>query len=106
MPTLLSLVVVGLGLCYVVYQRYLHPLAGIPGPFAASISRLWITRLSWVGGTHKVMVDLHRQHGKYVRIGPNEVYDLDWSNSPYTELTKHCRSVADPAAVKRIYCKN
>ena len=73
-PTLLSLALAGLVLYYIVYQRYLHPLASIPGPFAASISRLWITRLSWVGGTHRVMVDLHRQHGKYVRIGPNEVY--------------------------------
>ena len=78
-PTLLSLAFTVLVLCYVVYQRYLHPLASIPGPFAASISRLWITRLSWVGGTHKVMVDLHRQHGKYVRIGPNEVYEFERS---------------------------
>jgi hypothetical protein len=34
---------------YVVYQRFFHPLASIPGPFSASLSRLWMTKHSWDG---------------------------------------------------------
>ncbi len=63
----------GLIFAYISYQRFLSPLAGVPGPFLASITRLWITHLSWIGGTHRVMVELHKKHGKLVRIGPNEV---------------------------------
>lgn len=72
-------------LLYTLYQRYLHPLASIPGPLPASLSRLWLTRLSWLGGTHDVMVRLHAHHGKLLRIAPNEL------------------SVADPTAIKKIY---
>lgn len=67
------LVVAQLLLAYVFYQQVLSPLAGIPGPFFASLSRLWLTELSWRGGTHEVMVALHKKYGKLVRIGPNEV---------------------------------
>src|SRR4030081_1967808 len=27
--------------CYVVYQRFLHPLASYPGPLAASLTNIW-----------------------------------------------------------------
>ncbi|KAB8342796.1 hypothetical protein FH972_022394 [Carpinus fangiana] len=72
-------------LSYIVYQRFFSPLAGIPGPFWASVSRIWITKLSWHGGTHRVMVDLHAKHGKLVRIAPNEL------------------SIAEPSDIKKIY---
>jgi hypothetical protein len=36
-------------LFYVIYQRFLHPIASIPGPFFASLSRLWMTKHSWDG---------------------------------------------------------
>ncbi|OTA33990.1 hypothetical protein BTJ68_05507 [Hortaea werneckii EXF-2000] len=70
---------------YVVYQRFIHPLASVPGPFWASISRLWITKHSWDGDMSVTMIALHKKHGALVRTGPNEV------------------SVADPAAIKTIY---
>lgn len=70
---------------YIAYQLFLSPLSAIPGPFWAKLSRVWITHLSWRGGTHTVMVELHKKHGKLVRIGPNEV------------------SVAEPSAIKKIY---
>ncbi|KAI9751283.1 MAG: hypothetical protein M4579_006136 [Chaenotheca gracillima] len=62
---------------YIVYQRYLSPLAGVPGPFWASLSRLWVIRRSLVGDTHRVMIDLHSRHGNLVRIAPNEVSFTD-----------------------------
>ncbi|OMP88268.1 Pisatin demethylase [Diplodia seriata] len=70
---------------YLVYQLYLSPLAKVPGPFAAKVSRLWITKHSWDGDMHRSMIELHNKHGSLVRTGPNEV------------------SVADLSAIKKIY---
>ncbi|KAK5007604.1 hypothetical protein LTR16_007423, partial [Cryomyces antarcticus] len=72
-------------LLYAVYQQLLHPLANVPGPFWASISRLWITKHSWDGDMHRTMISLHNKFGKLVRTGPNEV------------------SVSDLTAIKKIY---
>ncbi len=81
---LLSFVIV---IFYVVYYRYLSPLAKIPGPFTATLSRTWLLWHSWKGDMHRTMIDLHKKHGKLIRTGPNEL------------------SVADLAAIKRIYGK-
>lgn len=70
---------------YVIYQRFLHPLTSIPGPFTASLSRLWMTKHSWDGDMSTTMIALHAKHGPLVRTGPNEV------------------SCSDLAAVKTIY---
>jgi len=58
---------------YVVYQRFFSPLAKVPGPFWASLTRLWMMKHSWDGDMHRVMIDLHEKDGKLVRTGPNEV---------------------------------
>lgn len=72
-------------LVYVVSFRFLSPLARLPGPFNASLSRIWLLWHSWKGDMHRTMIDLHRKHGKLVRTGPNEV------------------SVSDLTAIKTIY---
>jgi hypothetical protein len=72
-------------LAYVVYIRLFSPLAGIPGPFSASLSRLWLIQHSLRGDMHRVTIDLHKRHGKLVRTGPREV------------------SVNDISAIKKIY---
>lgn len=72
-------------LVYIVYLRIFHPLASIPGPFTASLSRLWMTKHSWDGDMNRTMIDLHDRYGPLVRTAPNEV------------------SVADSAAIKTIY---
>lgn len=84
-------------IAYVIYQRFLSPLAGIPGPLSASLSRLWITNASRAGRFHVVIQDLHKKHGKVVRIGPNEVY-VDPNLCCYSILTllqkcRRCRCV-------------
>ncbi|KAH0565669.1 hypothetical protein GP486_000943 [Trichoglossum hirsutum] len=72
-------------LAWVIYYRFVTPLAKIPGPFSASLSRLWLMRRSVRGDMHQMYIDLHRQYGPVVRTGPTEV------------------SIADPAAIKPIY---
>lgn len=72
-------------LSYVVYLRFLSPLSSIPGPFSASLSRLWLLKHSWDGDMHRTMIALHAKYGKLVRTAPDEV------------------SVSDLNAIKKIY---
>lgn len=59
--------------CYVVYQRLLHPLAKYPGPFWASMTDVWSLKLSTQGNWPQRLQQLHAQYGPVVRIAPNEV---------------------------------
>lgn len=72
-------------LTWIVYQRFFHPLAKIPGPFFASLTRLWITKHSWDGDMNTTIISLHKKYGPLVRTGPNEL------------------SVSDITAIKTIY---
>jgi hypothetical protein len=72
-------------LSYVIYLRFFSPLSAIPGPFSASVSRLWLLKHSWDGDMHRTMIRLHAKHGKLVRTAPDEV------------------SVSDLSAIKKIY---
>lgn len=76
-----SLLIVG----RIVYTRLFHPLARFPGPFIASFSNVWKTYHVAIGDYEHVLLALHRQHGKIVRVGPHH---LDFS---------------DTSAVKTIY---
>lgn len=81
----LGLVLLGAQVLWIVYCRLLHPFAGIPGPFSASFSRLWIGSAVAGGGAEHLQRALHKKHGPLVRIAHDEV------------------SVSDPSAVKTIY---
>ena len=70
---------------YVLYLRYLHPLASIPGPFWASLSRLWMAKHAWDGDMNVTMIELHKKYGPLVRTAPDEV------------------SISDTDAIKKIY---
>ena len=70
---------------YVGYYKIWSSLAGIPGPFFASLSRAWLVFHSLSGDMHRETVRLHEKHGSLVRIGPNQV------------------SVTDPDAIRKIY---
>ncbi|RAR15793.1 pisatin demethylase [Stemphylium lycopersici] len=76
-------------LAWIIYARYLHPLAKYPGPFVASITRFWYIVDVARGSSEKTQRHLHelygRSHGKIVRIAPNEVV------------------ISDPEAIKAIY---
>ncbi len=74
-----------LGVSYFIYLRYFHPLARIPGPFLASITRLWLVAKAQTWQRHWIEIALHKKYGPIVRISPNEVM------------------VSDPRYVKMIY---
>ena len=82
---LISAILVVFVLSYVAYQRFLSPLAGTPGPFVASLSKLWTARQAWQANFHKTLHALHERHGDLVRIAPNQV------------------STINPEAIRKIY---
>jgi hypothetical protein len=72
----------------IVYRLYFHPLAHIPGPFAARLTSLWLYRLSYTGIEASTINALHKKYGPVVRIAPNNV------------------DISDGAALHPIYVKN
>lgn len=48
---------------WVIYTRYFHPLSAIPGPFWASISRVWLAKQAADGKLDEVVRNLHRELG-------------------------------------------
>ncbi|KAF2472492.1 cytochrome P450, partial [Lindgomyces ingoldianus] len=57
----------------IVYRLVFHPLANIPGPKIAAITRIWLAYHSRKGNNHEFEPALHRKYGPVVRISPNEV---------------------------------
>lgn len=55
------------------YRRYFAPLSGVPGPFWASVTRLWQVKHIFQGDQNLLAIALHKKHGHFVRIAPNEV---------------------------------
>ncbi|KAI2613415.1 cytochrome P450 [Hypoxylon sp. NC1633] len=55
------------------YKRYASPLREYPGPFLASISRLWKVYSTATEHTHVDHMELHRKYGPIVRIAPDEL---------------------------------
>ncbi|KAH7306139.1 cytochrome P450 [Rhexocercosporidium sp. MPI-PUGE-AT-0058] len=70
---------------WITYRRYFHPLRSVPGPFLASVTRLWIVFVTARGDMEKTQRALHKKHGYLIRIAPNEV------------------ACSDPEAIKVIY---
>jgi cytochrome P450 len=69
-------------ICYVVYQRYFHPLSRYPGPFLNSITGL-PTAITLLRG--RFAFDnklLHEKYGPVFRLGPNE---LSFTSSQATQ---------------------
>lgn len=68
LSTPLSALLLGLLLLYyiawIVYARHFHPLAKYPGPFLASVSRVWIVTEIARGQAEKTQRCLHEQLGK------------------------------------------
>ncbi|RAH40245.1 cytochrome P450 [Aspergillus brunneoviolaceus CBS 621.78] len=58
---------------WILYARWLHPLAIFPGPPLASVSRLWVVLHVARGKAVIEQKELHRKYGPIVRIAPNEL---------------------------------
>lgn len=50
----------------VVYYRFFHPLRNFPGPFWASVTRLWITYHNIKGDEPYTFKALHQEYGKII----------------------------------------
>ncbi|KAJ6127154.1 hypothetical protein N7523_002766 [Penicillium sp. IBT 18751x] len=58
---------------YVIYQRWLHPLAKYPGPFFASLTDLWQVHQFMTLKQPYTLTALHEKHGSIVRYGPDKL---------------------------------
>ncbi|OQD60731.1 hypothetical protein PENPOL_c021G03699 [Penicillium polonicum] len=56
---------------FIIYRRWLHPLAQFPGPFVASISGLYQTYWNFQPNFPDNFVRLHEKYGPIVRYSPN-----------------------------------
>ena len=72
LPTV-GVILLVVALSYVIYHRYLHPLAKYPGPFVASLTNFWKAYQYSTLRFHHNMVDVHARYGPVVRIGPNDL---------------------------------
>ncbi|KAL3431394.1 cytochrome P450 [Aspergillus tetrazonus] len=62
---------------WIIYTRTFHPLAKFPGPFWASVTRLWTVFHVLPGDAEKRQRKLHAEYGAVVRIAPNELITSD-----------------------------
>ncbi|KAI1300897.1 cytochrome P450 oxidoreductase [Xylaria venustula] len=58
---------------WIIYARNFHPLSKVPGPWLASVSRVWYMMQIATGQTEKTLRRLHEQYGPVLRTSPNEV---------------------------------
>ncbi|KAG7125195.1 Cytochrome monooxygenase like protein [Verticillium longisporum] len=58
---------------YVVYQQFLHPLAGYPGPLLASLTDLWQVQQYLTLQQPYTLTQLHERYGEFVRYGPDKL---------------------------------
>ncbi|KAH9866781.1 hypothetical protein J1614_008474 [Plenodomus biglobosus] len=66
----------------ILYYRFLHPLRHFPGPFLASITRLWIAYHNLLGDECAVFSALHHKHGPVIRITPTMLLISDATQLP------------------------
>ncbi|KAK6840445.1 hypothetical protein PG995_016199 [Apiospora arundinis] len=72
-----------------VYRAFLHRLRSFPGPFAARLSNLYMTKLALqTMQPYRHFKKLHEHYGDFVRIGPMEI------------------SITEPAAFRDIYANS
>lgn len=81
------LAIVGLVLSSYIFDYFVTngKLRGIPAPFGAQFSNLWLLMVCRRGDRYKTVDEYHAKLGKVVRIQPNHV------------------SIADDAAIPTIY---
>jgi len=79
-----GLLLVSIALVFYQFRTYAR-LCNFPGPLLAAFSNLWRFKKMNTVGFGQQMVQLHRQYGHIVRVGPNRL------------------SISDPSAVSIIY---
>lgn len=100
-------------LLWCIYSHFFHPLAKYPGPFLASVSRVWIAYRVIRGDMDKVQRDLHRRYGIYylvfILLPVVPLWHTTLVNLRRTTLGSIIRiapnevSISAPDAIKTIY---
>lgn len=62
----------------VVYRKVFHRLRSFPGPFMASVTKLWQTANTLNSQNHLLLDDLHKKYGDFVRTGKWMSYPLKY----------------------------
>ncbi|KAJ6120868.1 hypothetical protein N7523_005148 [Penicillium sp. IBT 18751x] len=66
----------------IVYYRFFHPLKEFPGPFWASVTRLWIAKQNLQETEYLTTHELTKKYGPVVRITPTLLLVSDHSKLP------------------------
>ncbi|TIA09022.1 flavonoid 3',5'-hydroxylase [Aureobasidium pullulans] len=66
----------------IVYYRWFHPLSKFPGPFWASVTRLWIAYHNLKEDEPMVAFELHKRYGPVIRITPTLLLVSDATKLP------------------------
>jgi hypothetical protein len=67
----------GLFTSLIIYRVYFAPTAKFPGPWQAGISTLWFMSTTGYDECYLRLERLHKQYGKFVRIGSNDLSITD-----------------------------
>lgn len=54
-----------------------YRLRGIPGPFLASFSYVWLARIATSANQEELYRDVNKKYGPLARVGPNELLTDD-----------------------------
>lgn len=55
-------------LALILYRRYMTPLRDVPGPFWASVGRMWHTRMIMRGNQGEDLLQLHQDYGRCLHV--------------------------------------
>jgi hypothetical protein len=66
----------------IIYYRFFHPLRHFPGPFWASVTRLWIAYHNILGDECETELALHKKYGPVLRITPTLLLVSDATKLP------------------------
>src|SRR5579862_3035540 len=64
-------------LTVIVYRIFFHPLAHVPGPFAAKFTHWWQNYSYFSGNWFHDILAVHEKYGPVVRISPDEISFVD-----------------------------
>jgi hypothetical protein len=57
----------------IVHRLFFHPLRKFPGKKLAAVSKIYEASVNWNGQLSPSIRELHRKHGDFIRIGPNDI---------------------------------
>jgi len=101
LPTLFTSILVSLVVWeagWIIYYRFFHPLAKVPGPFLGSVSELYRFYHNFIrkGALYHEFDKLRERYGPVIRIAPNEVLLTDKNNYEKVYAT-HSGLYKDPS---------